>query len=164
MAIVSIKVILRFAQIVLCYPVTQKVLTRHIWRDYLEICEEIRHQKGSKELYQKRKESVERLFGTAKEYHNLRYTREVGKSKMKAKVGLTLACLNIKKLVKVMAGKPFYFSLKTILIKISAYFENSNAEDIKKTNIKTMFVFNLRVLFVGKKSPAAFLCLTYVFS
>ena len=122
----------------------QKILTRHIWRDYLEICEEIRHQKGSKELYQKRKESVERLFGTAKEYHNLRYTREVGKSKMKAKVGLTLACLNIKKLIKVMAGKPFYFSLKTILIKILAYFENSNAEDIKKTNIKTMFVFNLK--------------------
>ena len=107
---------------------------------------------------------MERLFGTAKEYHNLRYTREVGKSKMKAKVGLTLACLNIKKLVKVMAGKPFYFSLKTILIKILAYFENSNAEDIKKTNIKTMFVFNLRVLFVGKESPAAFLCLTYVSS
>ena len=142
----------------------QRILTRHIWRDYLEICEEIRHQKGSKELYQKRKESVERLFGTAKEYHNLRYTREVSKSKMKAKVGLTLTCLNIKKLVKVMAGKPFYFSLKTILIKILAYFENSNAEDIKKTNIKTMFVFNLRVLFVGKESPAAFLCLTYVSS
>ena len=52
----------------------QKVVTRHIWREYLEICEEIRHQKGSKELYQKRKETVERLFGTAKEYHNLRYT------------------------------------------------------------------------------------------
>ncbi|MDU1466507.1 MAG: hypothetical protein E6892_06610, partial [Streptococcus mitis] len=45
---------------------------------------------------------------------------------------------------KMMAGKPFYFSLKTILIKILAYFENSNAEDIKKTNIKTMFVFNLK--------------------
>lgn len=40
----------------------QKVLTRHIWREYLEVCEEIRHQKGSKELYQKRKELVERLF------------------------------------------------------------------------------------------------------
>ena len=65
-----------------------------------------------------------------------------------------------------MAGKPFYFSLKTILIKILAYFENSNgnAEDIKKTNIKTMFIFNLRVLFVGKESPSAFLCLTYVSS
>ncbi|MGQ7414369.1 IS5/IS1182 family transposase, partial [Streptococcus suis] len=41
----------------------------------------------------------ERLFGTAKEYHNLRYTREKGKSKMEDKIGLTLACLNLKKLV-----------------------------------------------------------------
>ena len=87
----------------------QKVVTRHIWKEALEICEDIRHQKGMKELYQKRKETIERLFGTAKEYHNLRYTRERGKSKMEAKIGLTLACLNIKKLVKMMAGKPFYF-------------------------------------------------------
>ncbi|RCW17462.1 hypothetical protein CAC02_02675 [Streptococcus gallolyticus] len=54
--------------------------------------------------YRKRKETIERLFGTAKEYHNLRYTRERGKSKMEAKVGLTLACLNLKKLAKWLAG------------------------------------------------------------
>ncbi len=59
-----------------------------------------------KELYKKRKETIERLFGTAKE----RYTREKGKSKMEDKVGLTLACLNIKKLVKWVANIPFYFS------------------------------------------------------
>lgn len=87
----------------------QKVVTRHVWKDYLEICEDIRHQRGMKQLYQKRKETIERLFGTAKEYHNLRYTREIGKSKMEDKVGLTLACLNLKKLVKMMAGRPFYF-------------------------------------------------------
>ncbi|HEQ4612305.1 TPA: transposase, partial [Streptococcus pyogenes] len=75
----------------------QKVVTRHIWKDYLEQCEDIRHQRGMKELYQHRKETIERLFGTAKEYHNLRYTREKGKSKMEDKVGLTLACLNLKK-------------------------------------------------------------------
>lgn len=53
----------------------QKVMTRHIWREALEICEDIRHQAGMKERYQKRKETLERLFGTAKEYHNLRYSR-----------------------------------------------------------------------------------------
>ncbi|WP_044674613.1 transposase, partial [Streptococcus suis] len=84
----------------------------------LESCEEIRHRKGMKELYQKRKETIERLFGTAKEYHNLRYTREKGKSKMEDKVGLTLACLNLKKLVKMRTGKPFYFvQIATILAK-----------------------------------------------
>ena len=73
---------------------SQKVITRHVWKDDLEFCEEICHQRGMKELYKKRKETIERLFGTAKEYHNLRYTREKGKSKMEDKVGLTLACFH----------------------------------------------------------------------
>ena len=92
----------------------QKVITRHVWKDDLEFCEEIRHQRGMKELYKKRKETIERLFGTAKEYHNLRYTREKGKSKMEDKVGLTLACLNIKKLVKWIENIPFYFVLNPV--------------------------------------------------
>ena len=87
----------------------QKVVTRHVWKDALEFCEEIRHQREMKELYKKRKETIERLFGTAKEYHNLRYTREKGKSKMEDQVGLTLACLNIKKLVKWIGNIPFYY-------------------------------------------------------
>lgn len=67
----------------------QKVVTQHVRKDYLDICENICHQRGMKILYQKRKEMIERLFGTAKDYHNLRYTREKGKSKMEDKVGLT---------------------------------------------------------------------------
>ena len=63
-----------------------------------------------KELYKKRKETIER----AKEYHNLRYTREKGNSKMEDKVGLALACLNIKKLVKWIGNIPFYFALNQI--------------------------------------------------
>ncbi|WP_192828144.1 transposase, partial [Streptococcus agalactiae] len=110
----------------------QKVVVRHIWKDALEVCEDIRHQSDMKELYQHRKETIERLFGTAKEYHNLRYTREKGKSKMEAKVGLTLACLNIKKLVKMMTGKTCYFT------QISQYywFMGEFGKNIKKTNIK----------------------------
>lgn len=118
----------------------QKVVTRHIWKDYLEQCEDIRHQRGMKELYQHRKETIERLFGTAKEYHNLRYTREKGKSKMEDKVGLTLACLNLKKRVKRMVGEPFYFVQMR-------WFKHGNShfylKTLKKTNTKSMFVFNL---------------------
>lgn len=77
-----------------------KVVTRHIWEDYIEQCEDIRHTKGSKELYEKRKETIERIFGTAKEHHGLRYTQNIGKEKMSMKVGLTFACLNLKKLAK----------------------------------------------------------------
>ena len=44
------------------------------------------------------------------------YTREKGKSKMEDKVGLTLACLNLKKLVKMRVDKPFYFVQMTIIL------------------------------------------------
>lgn len=121
----------------------QKVVTRHIWKDEMEICEDIRHRRGMKELYQKRKETIERLFGTAKEYHNLRYTREKGKPKMEDKVGLTLACLNIKKLVKMMAGKPFYFWK----IWFYPHFLLQRLGTSKKTNHKSKFVFSLKRFF-----------------
>lgn len=76
----------------------QKVVTRHVWEDYMEACEDIRYTIGMKELYQQRKETIERVFGTAKEHHNLRYTNLVGLARMKMKVGITFTCLNLKKL------------------------------------------------------------------
>lgn len=79
-----------------------KVVTRHIWEEYMEKCEDIRHTLGNKEIYEKRKETIERLFGTAKEHHGFRYTQMIGKARMEMKVGLTFACLNLKKLAKIL--------------------------------------------------------------
>ena len=66
----------------------------------MDICEDIRHTLGNKEIYELRKETVERVFGTAKEQHGLRYTNMIGKARMEMKVGLTFACMNLKKLAK----------------------------------------------------------------
>lgn len=79
-----------------------KVFTRHIWEDYMETCEDIRHTLGMKDLYKKRKETIERLFGTAKENHGFRYTQMYGKARMEMKVGMTFACLNLKKLARIL--------------------------------------------------------------
>lgn len=51
---------------------------------------------------------------------------------MEDKVGLTLACLNIKKLVKMIAGKTYYFT------QIPQYYwiMGELGKNIKKTNIK----------------------------
>ncbi|EPA2135096.1 IS5/IS1182 family transposase, partial [Streptococcus pyogenes] len=50
-------------------------------------------------------------------------------------------CLNLKKLVKRMAGEPFYFVQMR-------WFKHGNShfylKTLKKTNTKSMFVFNLR--------------------
>ena len=62
-----------------------------------------RHTLGMKELYSQRKETIERIFGTAKEKQGLRYTQMFGKARMEMKVGLTFACMNMKKLAKMKA-------------------------------------------------------------
>lgn len=80
----------------------QKVIMRHIWEPYMEICEDIRHTVGMKDLYSHRKETIERLFGTAKEAHGFRYTHMKGKARMRMKVGLTYACMNLKKLARML--------------------------------------------------------------
>ena len=60
----------------------------------------IRNTEGMKDLYSHRKETIERVFGSAKEFHGLRYTNMIGKARMEMKVGLTFACMNLKKLAK----------------------------------------------------------------
>ena len=77
-----------------------KTVMRHIWEPYMEMCEEIRQTVGMKELYSQRKETIERIFGSAKENHGFRYTQMFGKARMEMKVGLTFACMNLKKLAR----------------------------------------------------------------
>ena len=46
--------------------------------------------------------NTEQIFGTAKEQHGFRYTQYVGKARMEMKAGLTFACMNLKKLAKIL--------------------------------------------------------------
>ncbi len=39
----------------------------HVWDNYMEMCEDIHYTEGMKELYSHRKETIEKIFGTAKE-------------------------------------------------------------------------------------------------
>ena len=81
----------------------QKVVLRHIWEPYMEICEEVRQSEGMRDLYDLRKQTIERNFGTAKEHHAMRYTQQIGKEKMTMKVALTFACMNMKKLARLLS-------------------------------------------------------------
>jgi len=97
-----------------------KTVTRHIWEDYMEQCEDIRHTSGMSDLYKLRQETIERIFGTAKENHGFRYTQMFGKARMEMKVGLTYACMNLKKLAKILEkrsqrGYGFLDTLRTFV-------------------------------------------------
>ncbi len=49
-----------------------KVVTRHLWAEYIDKCEDIRHTDKYIELYRLRKEKIERVFADAKEKHAIR--------------------------------------------------------------------------------------------
>lgn len=68
----------------------------------MEKAEDIRHTLGNKQIYDLRKETIERIFGTAKEQHGFRYTKYLGKARMEMKAGLTFACMNLKKLARML--------------------------------------------------------------
>ena len=78
----------------------EKVVTRHVWQDALDEADENRYRYEFKDLYKYRKETIERIFGLAKELHGFRYTQQFGKAQMEVKAALTYACLNLKKLAK----------------------------------------------------------------
>jgi hypothetical protein len=81
----------------------KKVLTRHIWEDSREWVRENRLSPVGKELYQKRKETIERSFADSKQLHGLRYCRFRGRENVQEQVLLTAACQNMKKIATLLA-------------------------------------------------------------
>ena len=75
-----------------------KVVTRHIWEEYIEEANHLRHTSINKEIYAKRKETIERVFADMKEKHGMRWTTLRGLKKVKAQAMLVAACMNLKKL------------------------------------------------------------------
>lgn len=65
--------------------------------DYLEQAEDIRHTPEYRLLYEKRKETIERVFADAKEKYSMRYTLYRGITQVTNWVGLKFATMNLKK-------------------------------------------------------------------
>ena len=87
----------------------QKLLSRHIWQEHLDLVEQLRKTERGKELYDKRKETIERVFADAKEKHAMRYTNHRGLARVSNWVRLKFAAMNLKKLAT-WAGKCPSFS------------------------------------------------------
>ncbi len=78
--------------------IKQKVVTRHIWENYIEMAEDIRHSALGKETYSKRSQTIERVFADAKEKHAMRYTPYRGLNQVTNWVRLKFAAMNLKKM------------------------------------------------------------------
>ena len=75
-----------------------KVVRRHIHEEWNEIFRENRLSKEGKELYQKRKEHVERSFAYSKQNHGYRYAMYKGVKKNQHYTWLICAAQNMKNL------------------------------------------------------------------
>ena len=76
----------------------QKIVTRHVWHDYLEQAEDIRHSPLGQEIYSLRSRTIERVFADAKEKHAMRFTYYRGLDQVTKWVKLKFAAMNLKKL------------------------------------------------------------------
>lgn len=94
-----------------------KVVTRHVWEEYMEMAEEVRHTPEGREIYSLRQQTIERVFADAKEKHFMRYTYYRGLAKLRMQVLLTFAAMNLKKLAKwkkragLLSGLSLFFRL-----------------------------------------------------
>lgn len=106
-----------------------KIVTRHVWESYMEQAEDYRHTRGMKQIYQQRKETIERVFADAKEKHGMRYTRYRGLAKVKMELTLLFACMNLKK----MANWKWNMSHPSLLLLYQYIYFARILRDTKKT-------------------------------
>ena len=76
----------------------QKLVTRHIWYEYIERAEDVRHSPQGKAAYELRSQTIERVFADAKEKHGMRYTHHRSLARVTNWVRLKFAAMNLKKL------------------------------------------------------------------
>ena len=97
----------------------RKSLRRHVWEDFKDMAYTFTHTEKGKNIYKRRKETVERSFADSKELHGLRYCRMRGLSKVAEQCLLTAAVQNMKKIALCSGGShsliclfPLLFSKK----------------------------------------------------
>lgn len=81
----------------------QKTITRHVWEESKERINQHRLSPVGKQIYKRRKETVERSFADAKELHQYRYARFRGLNKVKAQCLMVATAQNIKKMALMAA-------------------------------------------------------------
>ncbi len=85
-----------------------KTVQRHIWKHFEELADDARYTPEYMDLYQQRKEKIERVFADAKEKHAMRYTQYRGLAQVTNWVKLKFAAMNLKKLANWKWRAPFF--------------------------------------------------------
>jgi IS5 family transposase len=83
-----------------------KTVTRHVWEESRERVDAHRLTDEGRQLYKRRKETIERSFADGKELHGQRYVRMRGLLRAQEQCLLAAACQNMKKMALILCRKP----------------------------------------------------------
>ena len=86
-------------------------MTRHVWHDYIERAEDVRHSPIGKKTYALRSQTIERVFADAKEKHAMRYTPYRGLPAVTAWVKLKICRDEFEKARDPQVVAPAFFRL-----------------------------------------------------
>lgn len=75
----------------------QKIVSKHIWSNYIEMAEDIRHSQRGKDIYALRSQTIERVFADAKEKHAMRHTFIKSLPRVQNWIRLKFAVMNLKR-------------------------------------------------------------------
>ncbi|MEA4926153.1 MAG: transposase, partial [Syntrophomonadaceae bacterium] len=76
----------------------QKVVTKHIWENYIDQAEDFRHSSSGQASYHLRGQTIERVFADANEKYAMRYTLFKGLNRVRNWIKLKFAAMNLKKM------------------------------------------------------------------
>ena len=82
------------------------MIQRHSWDGYVEEVDRLRLTPEVREIYGRRKETIERVFADGKEKHGMRWTTLRGLDKLSMQAMLTGAAMNLKKLARWTWSEP----------------------------------------------------------
>lgn len=115
-----------------------KIVRRHIHEEWNEMFRENRLSKEGKELYQKRKEHVERSFADSKQNHGYRYAMYKGVEKNQNYTWLICAAQNMKNIAlkkeKYSDNKQGNITVSTKITNFIKNLTNFNFKNFYKTN------------------------------
>lgn len=110
-----------------------KILTRHVWEDSRERVTQNRLSEYGKEIYSRRKETVERSFADAKQLHGHRYARMRGRQKVQEQCLLCAWASNIKKIALALAhepSNPWYLLLFFMFLQFFKPYKRQHTENL----------------------------------
>ncbi len=84
---------------------TVRTIRRHVYEEYKDEARAALKEEKGKNLYDRRKETVERVFADAKELHGFRYAHFRGLEKVQTEAYLVAIAQNIKKMAMVLDSK-----------------------------------------------------------